>query len=932
MKDTGADAKAGLRALGRRLFSWLAVMAVGAFLCGVPADAQTVDPAILRQLQRAQAEQGPLHQPSPVDQAREESLREPMMRDAAAATFTRAAPYPEPLSRLELDYQKRTGQEIRQYGYDLFASPAQPSTGMVGRIADDYVLGVGDEVVLILHGSTERAVTTAVDREGRIIVEGLPPITAAGRTFGEVRDEIEARTSKAFIGTEAFVSLGGLRQLSVYVVGEVKRPGLYRLTSLSTALDALTAAGGVNRSGSLRKIKIVTGSQTRILDLYRLMDGQGGDLRLSDGARIVVPVIGGTAAVYGEVLRPGIYELPTEGNSAKELLAFAGGTIRPTGYAYVLTRVGAEGHQQVETLANLNGRVADGDIYNVGLRRDVWVGAVELLGHVRAPGIRSIGESPTLSALLGDVETFKDYPYLLFGAIETTDPVSRARVLEPFSPEKVLFGGADRKLRDKDRVILFGRSDIDFLSASSTRRVVLTGSYTPTPMPGEKVAQRCMPLDELARLVGDTRSERYATAVRAVFSQLDVTKVEEAADIEAARQQREAAQISAEARIDSNGRKVVTRDEFGAREMDVQGKTQAPDQNQDDPMCPKVYRAVANLLPFTLEYVASADGAVRTPGVYPLAEATSVGSLIAAAGGATFGADYGTIEVQSSTANGTPGMRQRVDGRATDLATVTIGPAGGIRLNTVYRAEEGGAVLLSGEFKHPGVYSIKRGEKLSELIERAGGLSDQAYPYGAVFTRNRVKEAQQAGLQRTARELNAGLATAALKNREMSADVLMAAQKLAESIATVDMVGRVVIEADPRVLAERPDLDTTLEGGDEIHIPKRPNYVLLIGDVLNPGALQFVAGKSVKAYLREGGGIQSTADDDRIFVVYPNGAAKPVKLSSWGFNTGVMVPPGTAIVVPKDVQPIDTLNLVKDISTIIGQLAVSAASIAVISR
>lgn len=240
MKDTGADAKAGLRAHGRRLFSWLAVMAVGAFLCGVPADAQTVDPALLRQLQRAQAEQGPLHQPSPVDQAREESLREPMMRDAAAPTTTRAAPYPEPLSRLELDYQKRTGQEIRQYGYDLFASPAQPSTGMVGRIADDYVLGVGDEVVLILHGSTERAVTTAVDREGRIIVEGLPPITAAGRTFGEVRDEIEARTSKAFIGTEAFVSLGGLRQLSVYVVGEVKRPGLYRLTSLSTALDALT--------------------------------------------------------------------------------------------------------------------------------------------------------------------------------------------------------------------------------------------------------------------------------------------------------------------------------------------------------------------------------------------------------------------------------------------------------------------------------------------------------------------------------------------------------------------------------------------------------------------------------------------------------------------------------------------------------------------
>src|SRR5690606_18710424 len=217
---------------------------------------------------------------------------------------------PRPLSRLEKDYQKRSNSDVRQYGYDLFSQTMQTFDATVGRMADSYVMGVGDKVVVIFHGSTQKSITTTVDREGRIIVEGLPPVAAAGRTFAEVEKEIRQGVADAFIGTEAFVSLGALRQLAVYVVGEVERPGLYRLTSLSTVLDALSAAGGVKSTGSLRNIRVVTDQGSRVLDLYGLMMGQGGDARLSDGAKVVVPVIGATAAVVGEVLRPGIYELP----------------------------------------------------------------------------------------------------------------------------------------------------------------------------------------------------------------------------------------------------------------------------------------------------------------------------------------------------------------------------------------------------------------------------------------------------------------------------------------------------------------------------------------------------------------------------------------------------------------------------------------------
>jgi polysaccharide export outer membrane protein len=948
MQDNTRAVAAGREKGG--LSNWargLAVFLLMALMGAVSATAQILDSSLFEELDRIRNQQGPVQTPSPVDTSRQQGMM--------GQPVTPYPPYmyelpPRPLSRLEKDYQKRSNSDVRQYGYDLFSQTMQTFDATVGRMADSYVMGVGDKVVVIFHGSTQKSITTTVDREGRIIVEGLPPVAAAGRTFAEVEKEIRQGVADAFIGTEAFVSLGALRQLAVYVVGEVERPGLYRLTSLSTVLDALSAAGGVKSTGSLRNIRVVTDQGSRVLDLYGLMMGQGGDARLSDGAKVVVPVIGATAAVVGEVLRPGIYELPKGPITQRDLVSLAGGTIRPSGYGFVLNRVDASGRQKVDTLSALTGTVADGDIINVGLRFDAAMGAVELVGHVRSPGLRSLSEAPTLKALLRSVDVYKEYPYVLFGAIETSDPTTQVRYLEAFSPEQVLFGDKDRPLRDKDRVILFGRSDIDFLSSSHTRRVILSGVYTPVVEPGDRVIKRCQPLEELARLVGDTRTVRFATAVRAVFSQLDVTDIGSASRIETERQEQEAnlnrqiaemakqeeeaalqAQQKAAAAMPVKATPYYGMGYYGMGQRMDEAKAADEEEEKDTPSCPKVYQQAGNLLPFTLEYVAGADGAVRLPGVYPLAVPTSISSLIAAAGGPTVGADLSSIEVESATTLEAKGGRTVLKGGA-DLASVLVTPGGGIRLNTVFREEQGGAVMLSGEFKNPGVYAIQRGETLSQLIARAGGLTDEAYPYGTVFTRVRVRNEERAGLKRSAKELDAGLATAALKQRELSADTIVAARQLSEALANSEVIGRVVVEADPRVLAERPDLDTVLEPGDEIFVPKRPNYVLTIGDVLNPGGMQFTPGKSVKEYIKEAGGIQSTADKKRIFVVYPNGQAKPAKLSSWGYSSGVMVPPGTVIVVPKDVEPIDTLNLVRDLSAIFSQLAVSAASIAVISR
>jgi polysaccharide biosynthesis/export protein len=132
------------------------------------------------------------------------------------------------------------------------------------------------------------------------------------------------------------------------------------------------------------------------------------------------------------------------------------------------------------------------------------------------------------------------------------------------------------------------------------------------------------------------------------------------------------------------------------------------------------------------------------------------------------------------------------------------------------------------------------------------------------------------------------------------------------------------------VLAQRPDLDPILDGGDTLHIPKKPTYVLALGDVSNPGAVQFQPGKSVSEYVSEVGGTQSTADDGRVFLVLPNGSAQPVRSSFWR-RSNVVVPPGSTIIVPKNLQPLRTLGIVRDVATIFGQLATAVASVAILA-
>ncbi len=298
-----------------------------------------------------------------------------------------------PLSPIEQFFAARLTAPLRQFGYDSFAS-GPPGTPGFGATPDDYVIGRDDEVIIAFRGRARSTLNLRVTREGMLILPDLMPIVAAGRTLRDLRGELEARAQRELQGSEVFVTLGQMRQVTVFVGGEVGRPGVVTLSPLGNVLDALVAAGGVRPTGTLRNIRIEGSGGRRRVDLYPVIAGEGEppDLSLREGERILVPPIGGVVALGGEVSRPAIYELPAGAASAPlaVMLRYAGDALRPSGNRFLLETTDPEGRRAFREIS-LASPLRRGDALLVQPGSDVQSQQLRLSGHVVQPTTRALG-------------------------------------------------------------------------------------------------------------------------------------------------------------------------------------------------------------------------------------------------------------------------------------------------------------------------------------------------------------------------------------------------------------------------------------------------------------------------------------------------------------------------------------------------------------
>ena len=342
----------------------------------------------------------------------------------------------------------------------------------------------------------------------------------------------------------------------------------------------------------------------------------------------------------------------------------------------------------------------------------------------------------------------------------------------------------------------------------------------------------------------------------------------------------------------------------------------------------------AALLNLASDYVVWVAGAVHDPGPYLAENGTTLAAMIGAAGGVQLQADLSWVEVTSTDVDPLSGTsktsRTAYKGSMSDLARVSLRPLDSIRVRQVFSDRSGGGnVTVAGQVRYPGTFDITRGERLSSLLARAGGMTDESYAYGSVFTRVSAAQAEAEGNSREASELQAGIA-AAITNPSLNASALGYLQSLVTTLKQQPALGRITVTADPAILSVKPDLDVILEPGDFIYIPKRPSTVAVSGEVLNAGAFQYRPGLGVDDYLAMAGGSNDAAETSETFLVMPDGRARPASGGMFSFMSNSPIPPGATIVVPPDPAPFNTMVFLTSISQIVSQLAVAAASLAVI--
>ncbi len=327
-------------------------------------------------------------------------------------------------------------------------------------------------------------------------------------------------------------------------------------------------------------------------------------------------------------------------------------------------------------------------------------------------------------------------------------------------------------------------------------------------------------------------------------------------------------------------------------------------------------------------------GAVRRPALYPVAQGITLDNILAVAGGLTLEANIENIEITSKNLGsghqkyGRSGtQRTTIDLNKADPRYISISAGDAVRVNQKFRKMDEKTVMITGEVLHPGEYDLLAGDKVSDLIKRAGGLTDQAYPAGAIFSRESERKAEEKRFRTAAYNMQRSLAAAIENDKNPpNATQIEMVRQLAEELSNIEAVGRITVETDPAILSARPELDMYLEKGDRIYIPKRPLTVRVSGEVLSPASLQFRKSKKPLDYIHEAGGFTYHADKDRTFVLYPDGSAQPLQVSAWNHNP-IFIPPGSTIIVPRDPKPFNFLESAKEVGQILSNLAITSVFI-----
>ena len=427
---------------------------------------------------------------------------------------------------------KEVGSRI--FGLSLFQGDPNsfnPATNV--PVPSDYVVGPGDNIVIQLYGKENATYPFTINREGQVQFPNIGPVTLAGMTFSKVQELVDTTVAERMVGVKASTTMGALRTIRVFVLGEVKRPGSFTVGSLATMTNAIFASGGITDVGSLRNIQLKRGGKTITeMDLYELLlsGNTKTDSRLLPGDVIFVPPVGTTAEITGSINRPARYELKDAKNLAA-LVKMAGGLTNTSHAAEVsITRVNAIGERSLFNvdLTKNSGKafkLQDGDKISIGGALDYINNQITVKGSAKRPGLYSWHQGIRFSDIIStpyEVMPGTDIDVALLQSMSPETGRIETRLFSPSAAWSQPKSELDPILNGYDEVILFDLSSnrpsmlaqtIDLLRQQSRFQereqvVFITGSIK---FPGNYPLTTNMNTESLIKLAGGLTESAYGS-------------------------------------------------------------------------------------------------------------------------------------------------------------------------------------------------------------------------------------------------------------------------------------------------------------------------------------------------------------------------------------------------------------------------------------
>ncbi len=751
-------------------------------------------------------------------------------------------------------------EELTYFGYDIFKGAYKAQLNDVGPSDNGYIVAPGDELTLNIWGEVELQEPLVVSNDGTVYVNKVGQIKLAGESLGALKKKLTSLMSRSFSSLQPAagkassyldITLSKVTSFPVYIVGNVKQPGMVRVNSLSTAFSALFAAGGPKTDGSLREIQVIRGGKTiGTVDLYDyLTEGSlKSDIRLAPRDVVMVPYRKNSVTIKGEINRSMIYELKDKETLA-DLVRFAGGVKSTTDPSIVvINRLNPDPQARVlrtmvkEGLGKYNSGkmhinklpLFDTDTVMLYAFTGKNLDQVEVGGAVYRQGQYALTDSMTVETLIKEAGGLKEDVYSRKAElVRTLDDGNKQYFNINLEDQQYL----KLKLENRDKIHVYSIWDLKL------KQFVKIEGHVPNP--GEFDYARNMRVSDLIMKAGGLEDEFFRKNTYL-----------ERADI-----------------IRYNDDKLTTRviplplGDILSGNKDKDIVLQAGDKLI-------VYDASMVYYPKQV----SIEGAVNKPGEYELQTNMTIKDIIVQAGGFQKSAYKSTVEIfrvdpfnvtdkQLSSVKKIeidPGMLlsfDKDDGFILDDRDIVV-----VRQYPNYEYQR--KVHLIGEVKYPGTYTLlKEKETLRELIERAGGMTNEAYSEAIDFRRDSL---------------------------------------------------RLVANFD-KALTGRLKHDVLLQEGDTITIPRHPGTVKVEGYVNSPGIVQYRAGWSIKDYVEAAGDFTFEAARGKAVVYYPGGNARR-RRALW---SDPMVKEGSRIFVPKrpERKPTDWVDLTARISSIAASVA-----------